>query len=111
MKFRVLKMNQVSLVPDKYGSHIRIKQLTEFDEFGDYVKHIPLTKETIEDLKGSFILRIPKLWYKDESGHNYIVEKTPILIRFLYKFTTLLIERIKNLHILGDKDYAVSNET
>ena len=111
MKFKVLKINQVSLIPDKYGKHLKIKQLTEFDKYGKYVKHIPLTEETVEDLKSSFILRVPKLWYKGENGHNYIVEKTPVLIRILYKFTNILIKRIKNHHILGDKEYAVSDAT
>ena len=66
MKFQMLKPNQVSLVPDKYGKHLVIKQLTGLDENGEYTKHIPIDEKTLDSIKGSFLLNIPSLWIKNK---------------------------------------------
>ena len=68
MKFQILKPNQVSLVPDKYGKHLVVKQLTELDENGKYTKHIKIDDNTLDNIKGSFFLNIPSLWRKHQDG-------------------------------------------
>jgi len=50
------KLNQISLIPDKYGHHIIIKMITKYDDNGKYVKHIPINEEAINILKNSFVM-------------------------------------------------------
>ena len=50
------KLNQISLIPDKFGQHIAIKMITKYDEDGKYVKHIPLDEEAIDLLKNCYLV-------------------------------------------------------
>ena len=52
------KLNQISLVPDKYGHHIVIRMVTKYDENGKYVKHIPINEKTISILKNIFVMEV-----------------------------------------------------
>jgi len=50
------KLNQISLKPDKYGNHLIIKMVTQYDDNGKYVKHIKIDNNTIEMLKNNFVI-------------------------------------------------------
>ena len=38
----IYKLKQISLEPDKYGNHLVIKMITQYDDSGNYIKHIKL---------------------------------------------------------------------
>ena len=38
----IYKLKQISLEPDKYGNHLVIKMITQYDDSGKYIKHIKL---------------------------------------------------------------------
>ena len=50
------KLNQISLVPDKFGQHIVIKMITKYDKDGKYVKHIPLDETAMDILKNCYLV-------------------------------------------------------
>jgi len=50
------KLNQVSLKPDKYGNHLVIKMITQYDDNGKYVKHIKIDENAINMLKNNFVI-------------------------------------------------------
>ena len=50
------KLNQVSLKPDKYGNHLIIKMITQYDDNGKYVKHIKIDENAINMLKNNFVI-------------------------------------------------------
>ena len=54
MKF--YKLNQISLEPDKYGHHIKIKMVTAIDKDGKYIKHEKLNDNMLNILKDGFFL-------------------------------------------------------
>lgn len=54
MKF--YKLNQISLEPDKYGNHIKIKMVTAIDKDGKYIKHEKINDDMLNILKNGFFL-------------------------------------------------------
>ena len=50
------KLNQASLKPDKYGNHLIIKMVTQYDDNGKYVKHVRIDETIIEMLKNNFVI-------------------------------------------------------
>lgn len=46
-----LKIKLASLVPDKYGSHIKITQVQLLNDDGSYVKAISLNEATLSHIK------------------------------------------------------------
>ena len=51
-----LKLNQISLEPDKYGNHIKIKMVTAVDKNGKYIKHMKLNEDMLNILKNGFFV-------------------------------------------------------
>jgi hypothetical protein len=60
MGFVVYKLNKISLEPDEYGAHLKIKMMSKYNEEGKYVKHIKLDEKAIEILKNSFLMPTKK---------------------------------------------------
>ena len=54
MKF--YKLNQISLEPDKYGNHIKIKMVIAIDKDGKYIKHEKINDDMLNILKNGFFL-------------------------------------------------------
>ena len=50
------KIKQASLVPDKYGNHIKVKMMTKYKD-GKFVKHIKLDDDAIRILNYGLIVR------------------------------------------------------
>ena len=46
MKFSY-KIKKISLVPDKYGKHIKINMITKYDNEGKFVKHVKLNEDMV----------------------------------------------------------------
>ena len=49
------KIKQVSLVPDEYGKHIKVKMMSMYDK-GKFVKHIKLDEKALDILNTSLVL-------------------------------------------------------
>jgi hypothetical protein len=54
--FVAYKVKQATLVPDKYGKHIKIKMLSAYDKHGKWLKHIKLDEDALLTLEGSWII-------------------------------------------------------
>mgnify|MGYP003153851505 FL=1 len=67
MGFPIYKLKQISLVPDEYGKHLKVKMLTQYDEKGKYIKHIKIDDDAINILEnGIFMPKNPdftKYWW------------------------------------------------
>lgn len=50
------KLNKISLVPDKYGHHLKIGMVTAIDGHGKYIKHVKINNELVSILKEGFLL-------------------------------------------------------
>ena len=53
--FIVYRLKQISLEPDKYGKHIKIKMISKYDGHGKFIKHVKLDEEIIDILLNSFL--------------------------------------------------------
>ena len=109
----MLKPNQVSLVPDKYGKHLAVKQLTGLDENGEYTKHIPINEETLDTIKGSFLLNIPSLWIKHKDGTYGLGGED--MKEFIQRIANLMYEleeknRIRNIQKEMQREMGFVNE-
>ena len=68
MGFIVYKLNRMSLEKDKYGKHLEIKMLSQYNETGKFIKHIKLDDKAINILKNGFFLpsepekQVSKYW-------------------------------------------------
>ena len=49
------KLNEITLVPDEYGFHMRIKKVTKVDGNGEYIKHVKITEELVNIIKNNLI--------------------------------------------------------
>jgi hypothetical protein len=56
MSFIVYKLNEMSLIPDKYGKHLQIKKLSKYNEEGKFIGHIKLDEKAIDILKNGFFM-------------------------------------------------------
>ena len=54
--FIVYRFKQLSLVPDKYGKHLKIKMVSMHDGHGKFIKHVKLDEDMLSILSESFIL-------------------------------------------------------
>ena len=43
------KLKQISLVPDEYGQHLKIKMVTKYDN-GKYAGHVKINQDIVEKL-------------------------------------------------------------
>lgn len=50
------KMNQISLKPDKYGKHLVIKMVSQYDEDNKWVKHVKIDEDVVAMLKKNFVV-------------------------------------------------------
>ena len=108
MKFQILKPNQVSLVPDKYGKHLVVKQLTELDENGKYTKHIKIDDNTLDNIRGSFLLSIPSLWVKHQDGtYGLGGQDMERLIKKIAKFVYKLQNRKNKYENSDDGEWVI----
>tara|TARA_R100000664_G_scaffold28239_1_gene39377 strand:- start:464 stop:661 length:198 start_codon:yes stop_codon:yes gene_type:complete len=56
MSFIVYKLNRMSLVPDKYGKHLKIKMLSKYNEEGEFVEHVKLDEKAIDILTNGYFM-------------------------------------------------------
>ena len=54
--FVTYKLNQVTLEPDQYGRHLRIKMVTMYVSQGKYVKHVKLDEDILEILAEGVVI-------------------------------------------------------
>ena len=54
--FEVYRFKQISLEPDKYGKHIKIKMISKYDGHGKFIKHVKLDDKMLNILLNSFLL-------------------------------------------------------
>ena len=50
------RLKQISLEPDQYGRHLKIKMVTMYDGQGEYVKHVKLDENMLEILSESVVV-------------------------------------------------------
>ena len=50
------KLNKISLVPDKYGHHLKVGMVTAIDGEGKYIKHVKINDKLISILNEAFVL-------------------------------------------------------
>ena len=50
------KLKQISLVPDKYGKHLKIKMVSAYTGDGKFIKHIKLDEDMLNILSESWIV-------------------------------------------------------
>tara|TARA_Y100001963_G_C6677766_1_gene398337 strand:+ start:712 stop:915 length:204 start_codon:yes stop_codon:yes gene_type:complete len=55
-KLKVYRLKQMSLVPDEYGKHLKIKMVSKYDGQGKFIKHEKLDENMMEILSTSWIL-------------------------------------------------------
>tara|TARA_R100000656_G_scaffold107791_1_gene79918 strand:+ start:358 stop:540 length:183 start_codon:yes stop_codon:yes gene_type:complete len=51
----IYKIKQISLEPDTYGKHIKIKMISKYDSEGKFIKHVKLDEAMINILSNSII--------------------------------------------------------
>ena len=54
--FIVYRLKQMSLEPDKYGKHLKIKMVSMYDGHGKFIKHVKLDEDMLNILSESFIM-------------------------------------------------------
>ena len=54
--FIVYRLKQISLEPDQYGQHLKIKMVSMYDGHGKFIKHVKLDKDMLTILSESFVL-------------------------------------------------------
>jgi hypothetical protein len=52
----VYKLKQISLEPDKYGKHVKIKMVSKYDGHGKFIKHVKLDENVVKILSNGFIM-------------------------------------------------------
>ena len=50
------RLKQISLVPDKYGKHLKIKMVSAYTGDGKFIKHIKLDKDILNILSEGWIV-------------------------------------------------------
>ena len=50
------KLNKITLVPDKYGYHLKIGMITKLDNNGKYIKHVKINEDIVNILKNNFVI-------------------------------------------------------
>ena len=50
------QLKQISLVPDKYGKHLKIKMVSAYTGDGKFIKHIKLDEDTLKILSEGCIV-------------------------------------------------------
>ena len=50
------KLKQISLVPDKYGKHLKIKMVSTYTGDGKFIKHIKLDEDMLNILSEGWIV-------------------------------------------------------
>ena len=50
------QLKQISLVPDKYGKHLKIKMVSAYTGDGKFIKHIKLDKDILNILSEGWIV-------------------------------------------------------
>ena len=50
------KLNKISLIPDKYGHHLKIEMVTKLDDNGKYIKHEKIDENIVNILKNNFVI-------------------------------------------------------
>ena len=53
---QVYKLKQISLIPDKYGKHLKVKMVSKYDGHGKFIKHVKLDETMLDLLSTSWIL-------------------------------------------------------
>ena len=55
-EFIVYRLKQISLEPDQYGHHLKIKMVSMYDGHGKFIKHVKLDKDILMTLSESFVI-------------------------------------------------------
>ena len=50
------QLKQISLVPDKYGKHLKIKMVSAYTGNGKFIKHVKLDKDMLSILSEGWIV-------------------------------------------------------
>ena len=50
------RLKQISLVPDKYGKHLKIKMVSAYTGDGKFIKHLKLDEDMLEILSEGWIV-------------------------------------------------------
>ena len=50
------RLKQISLVPDKYGKHLKIKMVSMYAGDGKFIKHIKLDEDMLKILSEGWIV-------------------------------------------------------
>ena len=50
------RLKQVSLVPDKYGKHLKIKMVAAYTGDGKFIKHIKLDEDMLDIISKGWIV-------------------------------------------------------
>ena len=50
------RLKQISLVPDKYGKHLKIKMVSAYTGDGKFIKHIKLDEDMLNILSEGWIV-------------------------------------------------------
>jgi hypothetical protein len=50
------RLKQISLEPDKYGKHLKIKMVSAYTGDGKFIKHVKINEETLEILSDGWIV-------------------------------------------------------
>ncbi len=54
--FIVYRFKQASLVPDKYGKHLKIKMVSMYDGHGKFIKHVKIDEDILKVLSESWLM-------------------------------------------------------
>ena len=50
------QLKQISLVPDKYGKHLKIKMVSAYTGDGKFIKHIKLDEDMLDIISKGWIV-------------------------------------------------------
>jgi len=50
------QLKQISLVPDKYGKHLKIKMVSAYTGDGKFIKHLKLNEDILDILSEGWIV-------------------------------------------------------
>ena len=50
------QLKQISLVPDKYGKHLKIKMVSAYTGDGKFIKHLKLNEDILDILSEGWII-------------------------------------------------------
>ena len=54
--FIVYRLKQISLEPDKYGKHLKIKMVSMYDGHGKFIKNVKIDDDMLKTLSESWIM-------------------------------------------------------